>query len=177
MLKRSSIVWLPVGTKTLLGAEADPVDLRERVGLARVRRAGQRRGRFVQQLRDAAGLPAGEQRPRLRQPRFGGRDQAGQLGDGRAQLDRLGAQRRQRAVEADQRLAAVLQRRREAVNVVERFSDWAARAPVKVSKLTISPCRSASRLARAPKVRPAPATSRDRSPGLVPRKALVTWAL
>ena len=100
----------------LRGALAELVELRQRHFLARLRGARQARRRFGEQLRDAAALLAGEQRADLGQPRFRGADQARQLGDRRGQLDRVGAQRRQRLVEADQRAVRGLQGRRQFVD-------------------------------------------------------------
>ena len=105
---------LVAGRQQHLGAaEAEPVELRQGDGLALLGGAGQARGRFGEQLGDAARLLAGDQRAGLLEPRFRGGDQVGELGDGRLELDRVGAQRRQRAVEVDQRGLRRLQGRRE----------------------------------------------------------------
>ncbi len=97
----------------LARAEADPVELRQRHRLARLGGAGEARGAFAQQPRGAAGLLAREQRPGLFDPGPPGRDPVGQFGDRWPQLDRPGAQRRQRTVEVDQRAVEGLQRRRQ----------------------------------------------------------------
>ena len=100
----------------LRAAEAEPVELRQGDGLAFLGGAGKAGCRFGEQPGDRPRLLAGDQRACLFDPRFARRDQAGELGDGGGQLDRVGAQRRQGLVEVDQRGVRGLQRRREVVD-------------------------------------------------------------
>ena len=161
----------------LAGAEAELVELRQRHFVARLRRAGQARRRFGEQLGDAAGLLAGEQRAHLGEPRFRGVDQARQLGHRRGQLDRVGPQRRQRLVEADQRGVRGLQRRRQYADRGREVVGLVGERPGEDVEVVDQALQVRLVGAKAAKVRPVPATSLARSCFCVPVSAWVTWEL